>query len=243
MRFRLALMLTFVWCAGALSPCSALGQETLPRIGVGVKISTLGIGIEAATAVTQRSNLRGGFNFFNYNDAADQDGIRYDASLTLRSVQVTYDQYILGGFHVSPGLLVYNGSSVQASASVPAGRSFSLADVRYFSNQANPITGNATLKVRRAAPMVLLGFGNLLPRSQRHFGVNVDFGVVFQGSPDVSLNLTGSACVVNPTAGCVNAATDPIVQSNIQREQDKTRDDLQPLKYYPVVSVGLSWKF
>jgi hypothetical protein len=41
----------------------------------------------------------------------------------------------------------------------------------------------------------------------------------------------------------VNAATDSIVQSNIRLEQDKLNEDLQPLKYYPVVSIGVSWKF
>src|SRR5436190_6587503 len=97
--------LTFVLCA------SAFGQEPLPRLGVGAKVSTLGIGVEAATAVTPRSNVRGSFNFYDYNDVRRRDGISYAGSLRLRSVQVNYDQYLAGGFHVSPGLLLYNGNS------------------------------------------------------------------------------------------------------------------------------------
>src|SRR5262245_31199115 len=121
----------FSWIAalaftGAMLASPSFAQESLPRIGAGVKMSTLGVGFEAATAVTQRSNLRGGFNFFNYSITSEKDGIHYDASLTLRSVQITYDQYIVGGFHVSPGLLLYNGNGANAVASVPAGQSFSL---------------------------------------------------------------------------------------------------------------------
>src|SRR5262249_35962294 len=103
MRPPLSRIWVFAFSVGSFPPGSVFGQE-LPRLGVGAKVSTLGIGIEAATAVTQHSNVRGGFNFYDYKDGASKDGIHYDAALTLRSLQVTYDQYIASGFHVSPGL-------------------------------------------------------------------------------------------------------------------------------------------
>jgi len=244
MRFSKATILAFIafsWI-GLLST-RAFAQEVLPRLGVGAKVSTLGIGFEAATAVTDRSNVRGGFNFFNYDRTARRDGIHYDAALTLRSVQVTYDHYILPGFHVSPGLLLHNGNSARATASVAAGQSFSLGDVRYFSNSTNPVNGTANVKLRTVTPLLLVGFGNLLPRNNRHFGVNGDFGIAFQGSPESKLSLAGTACAVSPTAACINAATDPIVQANIQREQNEMNHDLRPFKYYPIISLGVSWKF
>jgi hypothetical protein len=182
-------------------------------------------------------------NLFNYSDSLTSHGVGYGAELHLRSVQVTYDQYLFRGFHVSPGVLLYNGNKVDATASVAAGQSFTLGSARYYSNQTNPISGTGKVKLGKTAPMVLFGFGNLIPRTERHFGVNFDAGVVFQGSPETTLNLAGSACGISPTAGCVNAATDPIVQSNIRVEQDKLNHDLEPLKYYPVVSIGVSWRF
>src|SRR5262249_29735590 len=228
---------------GVLFPSSASGQESLPRIGVGVKASTLGIGIEAATAVTAHSNVRGSFNFYNYDRSPVKDGIHYDGSITFRSVQAMYDQYLHGPFHVRLGVLVYNGNRAAAIASVPGGRSFSLGDVSYFSNPTNPVTGNGTVEFRKIAPMVLFGVGNILPRSHRGFAINFDAGIAFQGSPDLKLNLAGTACAVNPATACVNAATDPIVQTNIRREQAKAADDLDLLKYYPVLSVGFGWRF
>jgi hypothetical protein len=242
MRSRLSVIPALAICACVVFP-HALSAQELPKIAVGAKVSTLGIGFEAATAVMNRSNVRGGFNFFNYNRAATSDGISYDAELTLRSVQITYDQYLFRGFHVSPGLLLYNGNRAHALASVPAGQSFSLGDVRYYSSSTNPVNGTATMKLGKAAPLLLFGFGNLLPRNDRHFGVNADFGVAFQGSPNVNLNLAGSACAISPTAGCVNSATDPIVRTNVVHEQEKANDDLKPFKYYPILSIGFSWKF
>lgn len=37
-------------------------RQAVPRLGIAVKMSTLGVGIEGATAVTRRSNARVGFN-------------------------------------------------------------------------------------------------------------------------------------------------------------------------------------
>jgi len=242
------MRLLFSWMVVfALSLCtiwsdSSFGQS-LPRFGAGVNVSTLGIGIQGATAVTQRSNVRYGFNFYNYERTSHKRGITYDGNLKLRSLEITYDQYLFSGFHVSPGILAYNGTEIDAVASVPAGQSFSLGGTRFFSGQTNPIGGTAAMTVRKTAPMVLFGFGNPLPRSGRHLGFNVEAGVVFQGSPITKLNLTGTACLVNPTTGCLNAATDPTVQSSIHAEQAKLNSDLQPFQYFPVLSAGLSWKF
>jgi hypothetical protein len=88
----------------------------------------------------------------------------------------------------------------------------------------------------------MIGVGNPLPRNGRTFGFNVEAGVVFQGTPHTTLSLTGTACTAGPTVGCVNAATDPTVQSNIQAQEAKINNDLDPLKYYPVLSFGFSWR-
>src|SRR5262245_50475571 len=94
------------------SPCFAQSGEALPRLGIGTKFSTLGIGVEAATAVTDQSNVRGGFNMFSYDHSFRQDGIEYGAQLKLRSVEAHYDWFFGNGFHVSPGVLVHSRNRV-----------------------------------------------------------------------------------------------------------------------------------
>jgi hypothetical protein len=227
----------------SISTPVSFGQGESPEIGIGAKFSTLGVGVEGGMSVTRRSNARVGFNFFNYSRTFHSRGISYNGDVDLRSLQITYDQYLIGGLHVSPSLLAYNGNQIDASAGVPAGQSFSLGGVRYFSGAANPIAGTGVVHVRNVAPAVFLGMGNIVPRSGRHLGYNVEAGVVFQGTPTTKLSLTGTACAVSPTTGCLNAGTDPTVQANVQSEQAKLNSDLEPLKYYPVLSVGISWKF
>jgi hypothetical protein len=241
----LAIMKTrglgIVLVAAALLPVMSFGQEPLPMIGAGVKVSPLGIGVEGTTAVTRSSNVRGAFNFLNYDHTFNRGGITYNAGLGFRSLQFTYDQYLFKGFHVSPGLLAYNGNHADGTAFVPAGQSFTLGGVRYFSGASAPVNGTGRVEFRKAAPLVMVGIGNPLPRSGRRFGFNLDVGVVFQGPPQTTLGFTGTACTAGPAAGCVNAATNPAVQSNIQAEQTKINNDLDPLRYYPVVSFGVSW--
>jgi hypothetical protein len=71
----------------------------------------------------------------------------------------------------------------------------------------------------------------------------VEGGVAFQGPPDTTLNLTGSACTTFPISACLDVDADPTVQSNVRAEQDKLNDDLKGFQFYPVISVGFGWRF
>jgi hypothetical protein len=212
-------------------------------IGVGVRLSLLGIGGEVAAPLTRRSNLRGGFNGFGYSRGFSKDGISYAASLSFRSVEAHYDWYPFAGrFHLSPGLMVYNGNKVTASASVPGGQTFTLGGTQFLSDPTDPITGSGKLEFNKVAPTIMLGLGNLVPRNRRRFGINLEAGVAFSGSPQVTLNLKGRAC--DPTTGlCHDAATDPIVQSSVASEQKKINGDVSAFKVYPVISLGFSYRF
>ena len=110
----------------AVLRCGAAGQEPEPPLKhfsfeMGLKFSTLGAGIDVAVPLIYHSNLRIGFNAFNYGPDERLDGILYSGQIGFRSVQATYDWFPFGGaFHLSPGLLVYNGNQVTAKASVPS---------------------------------------------------------------------------------------------------------------------------
>jgi hypothetical protein len=218
------------------------GKAEAGLIGVGVRLSTLGAGGEVAVSLTEKMNVRGGFNFFQYNRGFNHDGITYKGQLNLRSGEAHLDWYPLGHtFHLSPGLLLYNGNGAKATANVPGGSTFTLGGTTYSSDPTNPIAGTGKLDFVKAAPTAMFGFGNLVPRS-RHFTFNFEMGVVFQGSARTKLNLTGNACTPTGT-NCVNAATDPTVQANVLAEQTKLNNKLSPFKYYPVISTGFGYRF
>ena len=212
-------------------------------IGVGAKISLLGIGGEAALALSKRINVRGGFNGFGYSHSFDKDGINYAARLAFRSGEAHLDVFpFAGGFHVSPGLLFYNGNHIDAGAGVPPNQTFTLGGATYRSSATDPVSGTAKLEFNKVAPTFLIGFGNLIPRNRRRFSFTTEFGIAYTGSPRASLNLKGTACGV-PVAICVNAATDPIVQSNVQSEVVKVNHDVSGVKVWPLASFGFGVNF
>ena len=217
-------------------------SNALPGFGIGVKAGTLGIGIQVGTALAQRINLRGGVNFFKYSDSLSKDGALYAGTLNLKSVEAKLDLFVIGGFRVTPGLLLYNGNNISATASVASNQTFTLNGVSYSSSASNPITGNAALTLNKFAPTLGIGFGNLLPRSARHFSLSTDLGVVFQGSPQFALSLAGTGCV-NGTTNCQTINNLPGAAANIEAERVKIQNDASPFKYYPEVSLMLGYKF
>ena len=234
--------------SGAEPAATAMVQKTESpteshRVGISFKTSLLGMGADVAIPVTQRSNVRVGFSTFNYSRGFDKDGVGYTGELGLHSVQALYDFFpFAGGFHISPGALIYNGNGVSAKAAVPGGSSFSLGGSDYVSSASNPVTGNGKIQFNKAAPMFLIGFGNLARRSERHFGMTFDIGAVYQGSGRMSLNLAGSACD-STGINCQSIASDPTIQSNILAEQNKINHSIAPYKFYPVISIGFGYKF
>ena len=187
----------FLVVVALLTVCSAQTESDKPfsRLGVGIKASLLGAGIEAATPLTARSNLRAGFNMFTYDRGFNKDGVAYTAQLRFRSVEAHYDWFPFNGsFHLSPGVLVYNGNQLTANAFVPGGHTFTLNHTTYSSDPADPINGTGKIDFVKAGPMVTVGWGNLLPRNHHHFSVPVELGVIYTGAPRTTLNLGGSAC-------------------------------------------------
>ena len=211
--------------------------------GVGVKLSTLGIGFDGAVATTDRSNVRVGFNFFNFNHDFDNDGITFAGHLKLRSVTAQFDWFPTGGgFHVSPGLMIYNGNRFEADALVPGGQQFTLGNDRLLSDPSNPVNGAAKVSFDKVAPEITVGWGNVAPRGDRRWSIPVELGVVFSRAPTAVLGLLGSACLTNGT-NCRNVALEPRLQADVQQEQTDLNDDLEALKIIPIFSIGFGYRF
>jgi hypothetical protein len=236
--------------ASVVCACAALmllmqaapGHTQTTTGGVGVKVGTLGIGFDGAVGVTEKSAVRVGVNFFNYNHSFDNDGITLAAQLKLRSLMAQFDWFPTGGgFHVSPGLMIYNGNRVEADAFVPAGNQFTLGNETLMSNPANPVNGDARVGFEKIAPAFTIGWGNLA-NGRRRWSIPVELGVVLSRAPTATLNLGGGACLPNGT-NCRNVATEPVLQADVREQEANLNDDIQMLKMIPVFSFGFGYRF
>jgi len=206
---------------------------------IGFKGSTLGAGFEIATPLAGRINLRYGFNLVEFTDPFSIDGINYHAGIHLKSSQTTVD-WFFGPFHVSPGIL-YLKNNMSAPTFVGSGQTFVLGTQTFLNSVDDPVTGSSSVTYPRTiSPMLLLGYGNLLPRSGQHLSLPVEVGFAYTGAPQINLNLNGTACVAN---GCVTFSQSTDAQGSLKQEIQILNEDLKHYPIFPIVSVGLAYRF
>ncbi len=207
--------------------------------GVGFRASTLGLGVEFATPLARRINLRSSFNLFAFNDPYSMDGLNYDARMHLQSSQTTLDWFV-GGFHISPGFL-YLKNAMSAPVFVGPGKTFVLGTQTFLNSVDDPVTGSSyVIFPRTIAPVLLFGYGNLLPRHGERLSLPVEVGVAYTGAAEINVDLNGTACVTN---GCVNFSQNADAQKFLKQEINILNEDLKHYPVFPIVSVGLAYRF
>jgi hypothetical protein len=225
------------------TPPAAARPMLFSAVAVGVNAGVLGIGLESATPLSQRLNLRAGSHFLNLNEPLSDSGVNYNANLHFRSAQASVDWFPWArSFHLSGGALLYNGNRITASAVIPAGESFTINSTNYVSSAADPVHGSGGIRFAKAAPMLTAGWGNLLPRSGKHFSFPFEAGFAYVGDPKVQLSFAGTVC---DSSGqyCQPIPNDAQVQANVAAEQARFAHDASYARFFPVLSSGFSYRF
>jgi hypothetical protein len=217
------------------------------HLALGGGVSIMGINLQAATNVNRYSNLRISGNVFSYNvNDITTNGFTANGKLDLASMGASFDLYPWPnhGFRLSPGVWFYNQNSLTANATVSPGQSFTLNHVQYYSSSNAPIHGNAKLGLNATNPAFTMttGWGNMISRRRGHWSFPVELGAAFVGSPSFAMNLAGTACDSTGTV-CVDAATNPGVQNNLQAQIAKYKKDVSALSVYPILSFGVAYNF
>lgn len=223
-------------------PISVAAKQSGSRFGLGFKGSTLGLGADLGVRIVRPINLRVGFTMFNYSADGRSDGTAYRGTLHLRSVQTVMDWFpFSSSFHVSPGAIFQNGNRITAIATPPLGQVQKAGDITYISDPQNPLTGKAQAGVRGAAPLLLVGLGNLVPL-RHHFAYSVDLGVVYQGHPKSHITLKGGVC--DPSGSfCVNVADGGDTQAQVRSAQHDLDKSVSFMRFYPVASIEFAYRF
>ena len=221
------------------------GSRLFAEKGLGTFASPLGIGVGAATSLSRSLNLRASGNFFGYSLSGVSSGVTYKGSLSFRSVQTSVDWFPWHkSFHLSPGILFYNQNQITVNGGVAAGDSFTVNGATYYSGAAQPVTLYGKVQFRHTSPMFTLGWGNWLPRKrEKHFSFPFEIGFAYVGEPPVVLNFTGVVCDTAQDVNCRSIDSDPTVQQNIDAQRKKFQNDVDYVRFYPIISGGVAYKF
>ena len=207
-----------------IAPASQAGTGDL---ALGIKAGTLGIGGEVTVGLLPGLNARAGYNGFNYNGSATKDNIDYGYTLKLATVPLLLDlhPFPTSSFRLSGGIIV-NNNKTDASGK-PQG-SYTIGGTTYTAAEVGSLTGK--IEFNSTAPYLGIGWGNAVAKGSP-IKISFDAGVMFQGTPKVSLTGNGSL------------ASDPTFKANVAKEEATIRDTTDNLKYYPVVALGVAYKF
>jgi hypothetical protein len=219
-------------------PFSSLGLAT--RFGIA------GTGLDVATPLATRFNLRAGTDFFNYATTFQEQGANVGVNLHLRSSHVALDWFPFGGhLRVSPQLVVGNNNRILATAVIPSGSSITLNGGNYVSSYTDPLRGFGRIDFRKVSPGLSLGFGNLIPRTRSRFSVPVEMGFYYAGQPSLQVAFTGTACDPNspPSVGCESVDQNPDFQRNLAAFKARNDHNLSYASFFPIFSLGFGYRF
>ncbi len=192
----------------------------------GVKISTLGGGLETDISFSDSFGGRIGVNYLTADYTATIDNIEYNFELNLMSASALLDWYpFKGSFRISGGVL-YNDNHLDADAKTAS--TYDVGGTLYTNTEVGNLKGK--IDFNDITPYFGIGWHIPLGKGER-FGFLADLGVVYQGTPQANLSSTGSAA---------NNAT---FQNDLKNEEEELQSKLDGYEYYPVIGIGLSYRF
>ncbi len=181
---------------------------------VGLRLSSLGYGVEVSKTVFKKLDTRATFQLGSYqtDGTIESKELKYDTKFNLSSWSLLADYHVFGGNFFTTVGVIGNGNKIDATVGPSASRR--IGSRTYTATEQGSLTANITWP--SMAPYVGVGFGGQ-QSNEGHW--RFELGAMFQGSPKVSMSGTG---MIAPSAA--NAPT--------------LEDDLAGAKTWLVTSIS-----
>ncbi|MBU1776312.1 MAG: hypothetical protein KJ899_06695 [Gammaproteobacteria bacterium] len=219
---------------GMLALCASFATAVQAEgLGVYINGGTTGFGLGLATGT---DTLTGRLSFDTWKRTFTQNDSNgsYTGDLKLQNLSALVDWYPFAGTFRTTFGLVANGNKATLKANAVSG-TYTFDGTPYDVNDVGSFS--AEMKFNSTAPYLGVGWGNPVAKDKT-WGFVMDLGVMFQGAPKVTATATCSASyATNFPADCAQ------MQSDVAAGATQLEEDLKDYKYYPVVSVGLSYRF
>lgn len=224
-RNRFALAAALIVASMASAPAFAMGMP-FHGIAAGLGVGTEGIGIQGTTAIIPKTlNLNVGFDYLHVSQSIHTSNVNYNAGVNLQGEPITVSWFpFQGNFNLTAGVFInQNGFNVTGT---PTGGTYTFNGHTYTASQVGSLTGKTHFN--GAAPYVGLGWGDPMDGGRLTFTANV--GAIYEGAPNVSLTATG-------------AAANSLLASDVQAEQNSLNNKVSGYQWWPVMGVGLMYRF
>ncbi|UCG34702.1 MAG: hypothetical protein JSW17_04200 [Candidatus Omnitrophota bacterium] len=222
MKMRWFFIFVVVISAGALMPAS----DVYADFAFSTKAGTLGAGVEGIKRINSMFNFRIGANAFQFEYDGTESEIEYDIDIDLLSFSALVDFFPFGrGFRITAGVM--RGENELEFNAKPSA-TYQIGDTTYTLSEVGSLTGK--LDFDGFGPYAGIGWGNPFGEGKR-WTLTMDIGVMVQGSPNVDLSADGTL------SGAAAFLAD------LANEENNLQNALEDYEFYPVVMVGLSYRF
>lgn len=218
-----------------LSCCKLFGQDVKltepemdsgisedPKTGLGISVSTFGIGPFVFYQLKKNIRIKANANFIFYNYSLNKLLAELEGTAKLRvgGIGLFSDWhfckfiYLTGGFSTNFNSVDVNGKMAN---------SIMIGDIEMTPDDI----GSVGIRVEPAwalSPYVGIGGGRKISRKHK-FGYSLEIGTFFQGPPQVDLSASG---MLTPTA---SAEQEKIIENNIK-----------PIDFWPKVAINISYR-
>lgn len=205
--------------------------HALADFGVGVKAGTLGLGVEGRwDPPVPWFDLRVGLNQYDLEDNGVYSGVDYDATLDLDNYYLTANlKFPMSPFRFTLGAYS-NGNELQMLSADTAGLPIDIGGTPFPVGNVGALRG--TTSFSSTAPYAGVGFDfELFGKA----GLNLDFGVLWQGDPTVSLEATNW--------DNLSAAEQALLGPALDAERAELQNEISDYKAWPVVSLAFVYNF
>jgi hypothetical protein len=169
-------------------------------------------------------NVRLNYAHYDYSQTTTSDGASYTGTLKLQTTGLFGDWHpFTGTFRLTGGVL-YNNNSLTLTGQ-PSGGNYTFNGVTYTGAQVGSVTASVTFD--KYSPYLGIGFGD--GSDSRGFHFTSDIGVM-QEKPTATITATG-------------AAASPALAADLAAAQAKMQSDLSVLNLWPVIQVGVNYRF
>lgn len=196
------------------------------QLAAGAHVGTTGIGAELFYNINPLLTVRAGGDYGKLDVDLNSNDIEYSGEAEWKTFNIGIDLHPWSTPFFVSGAVYFGdrGADIDALSA----RNQVLQGVVYTPAQIGTINGKAELS--DTSGFVGLGWDNTF-HSEGNWGFRGLVGAAFSDDPSVTLTATGPF------------ANDPRVQTYLREEEREIADDADGFNVYPVVSVGLNYRF
>ncbi len=209
------------------TPCPIIEERPLFYYA-GLKAGTLGVGVDFSIPLSQLFSLRLNVNGLKLNIDTSKDGVDYNSDIELLTAGAMIDYYPFydGSFHITAGGYYY-ANSVRSHGTPDIGN-YTIAkyNICYALNTSSELGFvDVTIDFPEFAPYIGIGYGGREISKGWNWGI--DIGVMYHGEGDLTL-----------TENSID-----ILEVDRAREEKNMQDDVRDIPIYPVVMIGITYRF